>query len=120
MQGCVISTVMLVAAALCVSEASAAVRNCRAGVASEITAAGSELEGKRKALISWTARAAKLGPGYTSWRIADRKVLGCTKAKAPATGYQCIAFALPCTVEQLPGKPRRRIFPAGRGPAIEV
>ena len=107
------------------SRADAAVRSCRAAVASEITQADTELIGKRKALISWTTRAAKLGPGYTSWQMADKKVLGCKKSKAPGSGYQCIAYAAPCTVNQVPGapvpgKPKRRTVPTGSKAPFEV
>ena len=86
-------------------EASAAVRQCAPGVTSEIARADNELEGKRKALISWTAKAARLGPAYTSWRIADKKVLGCKRGKTPSDGVQCVAYASPCTILQAPNAP---------------
>lgn len=100
--------------------ASAAVRQCAPGVTSEITQADNELTGKRKALISWTAKAAKLGPAYTSWRIADKKVLGCKKGKTASDGVQCVAYASPCTIVQAPGdskRPKKRI---GRNLPFEV
>lgn len=85
--------------------ASAAVRQCAPGVTSDIARADNELEGKRKALTSWTAKAARLGPAYTSWRIADKKVLGCKRGKTPSDGVQCVAYASPCTILQAPNAP---------------
>lgn len=82
--------------------AAAAVRQCAPGVTSEIAQADNEIMGKRKALMSWTAKAAKLGPAFTSWRIADKKVLGCKKGKTPSDGVQCVAYASPCTIVQAP------------------
>ncbi|MEQ1695854.1 MAG: hypothetical protein ABL901_08440 [Hyphomicrobiaceae bacterium] len=89
------------------SPAAAAVRQCAPGVTSEIAQADNELMGKRKALMSWTTKAAKLGPAYTSWRIADKKVLGCKKGKTPSDGFQCVAYASPCTIVQAPNTPNR-------------
>ena len=100
--------------------ASAAVRQCAPGVTSEIAQADNELMGKRKALISWTMKAAKLGPAFTSWRIADKKVLGCKKGKTPSDGVQCVAYASPCTIVQAPGQPKRSKKRIGRNTPFEV
>jgi hypothetical protein len=100
--------------------ASAAMRQCAPGVTSEIAQADNELMGKRKALISWTAKAAKLGPAYTSWRIADKKVLGCKKGKTPSDGFQCVAYASPCTIVQAPENPKRGKKRIGRNTPFEV
>lgn len=100
--------------------ASAAVRQCAPGVTSEIAQADNELMGKRKALISWTAKAAKLGPAYASWRMADKKVLGCKKGKTPSDGFQCVAYASPCTIVQAPESPKRPKKQIGRNTPFEV
>lgn len=92
-------------AALCLSalHADAAVRNCQAGVTSEITQASTEILGKQRALLSWTTKAFTLGAAYASWRLADKKVLACKKGKATGQSFSCIAYAVPCTILQNPG-----------------
>ena len=100
----------------------AAVRSCKAGVTGAITQAPDEATGKRKALESWTAKAAQFGPGYTSWRIAYRKVLGCKKAVSGG-GVECIAYAAPCTIAQTPvppDTPKSRLKKRGPNPAIDT
>jgi hypothetical protein len=119
------TTLLAAAAAIAVplawgETAVAAVRSCKPGLTSEIARAETEQLGKRKALQSWTAKAAKAGPAYTNWRIADKKVLGCTKAAAPAQGFECIAYAAPCTIQQNPQSPRRKYKPAGANTPIET
>jgi hypothetical protein len=100
--------------------ASAAVRKCAPGITSEIAQADNELMGKRKALISWTARAARLGPAFTNWRMADKKVLGCKKGKTPSDGFQCVAYASPCTIVQAPQNPKRPKRRIGGNSPFEV
>ena len=106
--------------ALISQSAAAAVRSCLPGVTSEITQGETELVGKRKALVSWTAKAAQFGVGYTSWRTANKKILGCKKDATAGKGYQCIAYGVPCTIVQAPGKPKRGRKPNGRNPPIDI
>lgn len=95
------------------SPAEAAVRKCGPAVTSDIAQADNELLGKRKALTSWAMKAAKLGgPAFASWRIADKKILGCKPGKTRSDGVQCIAYANPCTFVQggpaAPGNPQAK------------
>ena len=85
--------------------ATAAMRQCQPGVTSEIVQGATEILGKQRALLSWTTKAFRLGVGYASWRLADKKVLGCKKSKAPNNGFSCVAYAMPCTILQAPGQP---------------
>jgi hypothetical protein len=32
-------------------------------------------------------------------------VLACTKARNAAAGFECVAYAAPCTIAQVPGRP---------------
>jgi hypothetical protein len=85
--------------------ANAAVRKCQPGVTSEIVQGSTELLGKQRALLSWTTKAFKFGAGYASWRLADKKVLGCKKGKTTGEAFSCIAYAVPCTILQNPTQP---------------
>lgn len=113
--GCILALGMLLGAI----QAEAAVRKCAPAVTSDISQADSELMGKRKALLSWTVKAIKSGANFGNWRLADKKVLGCKPAVSPAKGFECIAYASPCVVEQNPALPKRRMRP-GRKSVIEV
>jgi hypothetical protein len=118
-----VGTTAIVASAFVViaqTNASAAVRSCAPGFAGELTRAATEVAGKTQALASWTAKAQRIGPGYTNWRLADKKVLACTKAKGSAAGFECIAYAAPCTIAQVPSNPKRRKVPSGRNAPFEV
>lgn len=86
----------------------ATVRQCLAPFASDISQAGNEVLGKRKALISWTLKAIKLGPQFANWRIAEKRVLGCKPGKTRADGVVCIAYAAPCrlTAQNGPAPPQ--------------
>ena len=101
-------------------QAQAAVRKCKPAIFSEIAQAESETLGKRKALMSWTTKAARFGAAYGDWRLADKKVLGCKLAKAPTNGFQCVAYAAPCILEQNPASPKNRTKPGGRKATMEV
>jgi hypothetical protein len=105
-----------------VSPANAAVRSCKPGITSDIVRADTDLLGKRRALQSWTIKAAKLGLDYTSWRLADRKVLGCKPAVGKSSAFECIAYAVPCTTTQTPPRPsdKRRVRPRSRSAPIET
>jgi hypothetical protein len=102
--------------------AHAAVRNCKSGVTSDIVRAQTDLLGKRRALQSWTIKAAKLGLDYTSWRLANRKVLGCKPAQGAPNAVDCVAYALPCTITQTPTPPgdKRRVRPRSRSAPVET
>ena len=114
-----IVAVMPVAWIAAAMPASAAVRSCVAPFAGEVARAATEPAAKSQALASWAAKAQRAGAGFSSWRLADKKVLGCTKAKAPGTGFECIAYAAPCTISQNPDKPKR-LRPFGRNVPFEV
>lgn len=83
-------------------KARAAVRMCYAPVSSEIVRAPSEREAKAEALAQWRAKAATLGDGFTSWRLAAQKALKCFKEQGQFT---CVAFGQPCIIEQNPKPP---------------
>lgn len=87
--------------------ANAAVRQCGDIVSSEIAIAATELESKKTAIAQWHEKAAKLGSGYDSWRLAADKSLKCF---ANGAAFECVAFGRPCTIVQKP-KPK----PKGRG-----
>lgn len=90
----------------------AAVRQCMQPVTSEIVPAPSELLGKQMALRSWGDKARKRhGEDYANWRVAARKVLGCRPATDGSARLQCVAFAAPCRIEQVPGAtpPKHRV-----------
>lgn len=82
--------------------AHAAVRMCYAPVSSEIVRAQSEREAKAEALAQWRAKAATLGDGFTSWRLAAQKALKCFKEQGQ---FACVAFGQPCIIEQNPKRP---------------
>ena len=99
---------------------SAAVRSCKPAVSGAIARAPDEATGKRKALESWTSKAAQFGQAYTSWRIAYQKVLGCKKAVS-GEGVECIAYAAPCTIAQTPSPPAApKRVPQKRGPNLAI
>lgn len=77
----------------------AAVRRCGAFVSSDVVRAASELEAKKGAMDQWHAKAAKLGPGLDSWRLAADKSLQCFPKDKD---FECVAFGRPCTIEQAP------------------
>ena len=82
--------------------ADAAVRICKDEISSGIVAAGTELEGKRKALDIWRTKAQQHGAPFSAWRIAADKILTCLAAKN--TGFECYARARPCTIDHAPAK----------------
>lgn len=118
-------TIAVAAAAICTTAgAEAAVRQCRQPVTSEIVTSPTEEAGKQQALRSWGEKVRRLhGEPYVGWRVATRKVLGCRPSKdGPAAGLQCVAFAAPCRIEQVPGTPPRGTPPRRLrpGPTIET
>jgi hypothetical protein len=83
----------------------AAVRACFPMVSSGPQAATSVRLGQSSALAAWTKAAeaaVKPGSGKPNWRIATNKTLSCG---AGADGkLVCTAQAMPCVIEQVPGK----------------
>jgi hypothetical protein len=98
---------LVVAAGLCggAAPSASAVRTCGQPITGDVATAPTEVEGRRKALESWSRKAATLGPGYTSWRLANNRTLQCKPVTAPATGFSCAAFAAPCIISQVPDAP---------------
>lgn len=80
----------------------AAVRRCGPVVTSGIASAKTEIEAKTKAMAEWRAKALANGPGFDSWRLAHNKILKCLPA---TTGFECVAMAAPCLIDQTPGSP---------------
>ena len=95
------------------SPVDAAVRQCREIVSSDIASAPSEREAKRQALTQWHVKAAKLGAGFDSWRLAADKALKCFPK---AGGFECVAFGRPCLIQQSPKA--RPTIPAGKSGGI--
>ncbi|MBX9926172.1 MAG: hypothetical protein K2Y05_07420 [Hyphomicrobiaceae bacterium] len=91
-------------------------------IVSEIIPAPNESVGRAMALRSWGDKTKRRhGEAFTSWRIATKKVLGCRPATDGSAPVQCVAYASPCKIEQVPGQPvpprRKRLKP---GEAIET
>jgi hypothetical protein len=80
----------------------AAVRVCKGAVASPRVTAATEDAARKAALDAWKAEAEALGPGFSSWRLASGRFLKCLPAKAG--GFECIASAAPCMIEQAPSR----------------
>ncbi len=87
----------------------AAVRVCKDPVASDLVTDANEVTAKMYALRQWQAKAAALGAGYTSWRLAADKFLQCLPGKGG--GFECIARAAPCTIDQAPARRELRDKP---------
>lgn len=91
----------LMTGAVLATGADAAVRICESQIL--VTGNGAtEKEARKQALDLWKAAAAKLGEGYTGWRLAADKVLACKKAEGG--GFSCVARGAPCTIDQAPDK----------------
>jgi hypothetical protein len=99
---------------LAAMEAIAAVRVCKAPVASGLAREPSEPAAKKRAIEDWTRRAKASGMSNPAWRTAANKMLKC--APIGTATFECVAYGAPCTVQQNP--PRRA--PRGKGPSIEV
>jgi len=87
---------------LSASHAHAAVRLCKAEVSSGVVRAGTEPEAKKRALEFWRSKAMQFGEPFAGWRIAAEKLLTCLPVKEG--GFECIARALPCTIDQAPAR----------------
>lgn len=82
--------------------ASAAVRLCEASVTSGVVVGTNEETARAAALAMWKSKALAHGEAYASWRIAAEKLLKCLPRDGG--GYECIAAARPCTIEQAPDR----------------
>ncbi len=82
----------------------AAVRSCQPPRASGVVTGATENEGKRRAIEAWMAKVQPLGARYTSWSTATQRILKCINGKSG--GFDCVAVATPCTIEQNPGAPK--------------
>lgn len=82
--------------------ASTAVRLCEATVSSGAVVGTNEETARAAALAIWKSKALAHGEPYASWRIAAEKLLKCLPRDGG--GYECIAAARPCTIEQAPDR----------------
>jgi hypothetical protein len=94
--------------------AAAAVRVCKAPVASGVAREPSEPAAKNRAIEDWARRAQASGVSNPAWRTAANKVLKC--APIGTATFECVAYGAPCTVQQAPPRRPQR----GKGPQIEV
>ena len=77
----------------------AAVRACGEPITGLVSGTN-EAAAKKSALDEWRAKAAALGEGYTSWRLAANRFIEC---KPGSSGKViCVARGAPCTIEQAP------------------
>jgi hypothetical protein len=80
----------------------AAVRLCEAPVSSGPVTESDEQTARAAALAIWKSKALEHGEPYASWRIAADKLLKCLPRDGG--GYECLASARPCTIEQAPDR----------------
>jgi hypothetical protein len=80
----------------------AAVRLCEAPVSSGLVMGSNEQAARAAALALWTSKALEHGEPYGNWRIAVDKLLKCLPRDGG--GYECLASARPCTIEQAPDR----------------
>jgi hypothetical protein len=83
-------------------DARAAVRICKPVAASPLVAGDTELAARKGALDAWKALALAHGEEYASWRLAADKFLHCLPSKGG--GFECMARAAPCTIDQAPAR----------------
>lgn len=91
--------------------AHAAVRICQAPVSSGLASDAIESRARAKALSSWTLKATSIANPAPNWRIAAQKQLRC--AKIASGTYDCVAYAQPCKISQVP-RPALPPLPAPR------
>ena len=80
----------------------AAVRLCKGPVSSGPVMGSNEETARAAALAVWKSKALVHGEPYASWRIAADKILECLPRDGG--GYECLARARPCTIEQAPDR----------------
>jgi hypothetical protein len=83
-------------------DAPAAVRLCKPVVSGGLVTGNEETATRKAALDAWKALALEHGEQYASWRLAADKFLECLPGKGG--GYECIARAAPCTIDQAPSR----------------
>jgi hypothetical protein len=98
--GCVAASVAIVSGAD--RDALGAVRLCKPTVSSGFVTGDAEIATRKRALDGWKAKAAEHGEQYASWRLAADKFLECLARKGG--GYDCVARAAPCTIDQAPSR----------------
>lgn len=96
---------LLAASCLAAGDAAAAVRICQPSVSSGPVIGTTEKAARATALALWKSKALTHGEPFASWRIAADKVLKCLPREG---GFQCLAVARPCTIEQAPGRRENR------------
>jgi hypothetical protein len=84
------------------TQAFTAVRLCKETVTSGLYVDANEAIAKKQALDDWKAKAKTFGEEYTSWRLAEGRLLTCVPAKSG--GHECLARGAPCTIEQAPSR----------------
>ena len=99
MRTCTFGLAALAAVAIGSTAAGAAVRVCEAPLA-KVAKAATESEARKQALAGWRDGARTKGEGYTRWELADHRQVVCTKVEAG--GFQCLALARPCIIQQAP------------------
>jgi hypothetical protein len=97
---------LLAAAGALAGDAAGAVRLCEAAVSSGIVTGSNEETARAGALAVWKSKARAHGEPYASWRIAAEKILRCLPKGSG--GYECLASARPCTIEQAPDRRENR------------
>jgi hypothetical protein len=80
----------------------AAVRLCEAPVSSGPVTGSDEQTARAAALALWKSKALEHGEPYSGWRIAADKLLKCLPRSGG--GYECLATARPCTIDQAPDR----------------
>jgi len=88
--------------ALSADAAMSAVRVCEDSVSSGLVDGASERIARAAALAQWKAKVDLAhGERYAGWRIAADKLLKCLPK---GDGFQCLARARPCTLDQAPDR----------------
>ena len=85
---------------------SAAVRLCEAPISTGPVRGPNEDTARAAALAIWKSKALEHGEPYAAWRIAAEKILQCLPRKDG--GFECLASARPCTIEQAPDRRENR------------
>jgi hypothetical protein len=89
-----------------VAPASAAVRLCEATISTGPVRGPNEDTARAAAIAIWKSKALDHGEPYGSWRIAAEKIFECLPRKDG--GFECLASARPCTIEQAPDRRENR------------
>lgn len=87
-------------------QAHAAVRICKDLETSGPVFGSNEPTARAAALAIWKSKALVYGEPYSAWRIASDRLLTCLPKREG--GYECLASARPCTIEQAPDRRENR------------